>query len=104
MSNHVNTSELKKETILQFLRMHKSFLKSQFGVNKIALFGSFARDEARADSDIDLLIEVETKIFKNRMKLRDFLAQEFGRDIEVGYFDALRSGVMDIIQKDLIYA
>ncbi|MDD4963204.1 MAG: hypothetical protein PHI11_04710 [Gallionella sp.] len=36
---------------LQLLHQHKAHLVAQFGVTRLALFGSTARDVARADSD-----------------------------------------------------
>jgi len=93
-----------KSTIITFLRTHKSLLEERFGVTKIALFGSYARGEARADSDIDLLIEMPHKSFQNRLELRDFLEREFGKKVDVGYFDSVRSFIMHHVEKDLIYA
>lgn len=46
---------LNQHHILSYLREQKDFLETEFGVTKIALFGSFARNEERPDSDIDLL-------------------------------------------------
>lgn len=48
---------LNKEVILQTLANHKKEL-SEFGVEKIGLFGSFVSDENTSDSDIDLLVEI----------------------------------------------
>jgi uncharacterized protein len=39
----------KRETILAIARRH--------GVTSVRIFGSFARNEAREDSDLDLLVE-----------------------------------------------
>jgi len=41
-----------KEIILNFLRENRALLERQFGVQKIGLFGSYARDEAIILSDI----------------------------------------------------
>lgn len=93
-----------KEIIIQFLKGNKSLLEKEFGVIKIALFGSYARGEARPDSDIDLLIEMPHKSFEKRLELRDFLEQRFGKKVDVGYFDSVRSFIMHHVEKDLIYA
>ena len=53
---------LSKEKILGFLRKNKPLFKKKFGVDEIMLFGSYARDEATPESDIDILIDSdETK-------------------------------------------
>ena len=58
-----------KIEILNYLTAHKTEFKEQFGVIRIGLFGSFARDEQNEDSDIDLAIEVE----KDKKSLKNFL-------------------------------
>ncbi len=41
------------------LRGHLPAIRRDFGVRRIALFGSTVRDEAREDSDLDLLVDFE---------------------------------------------
>ncbi len=50
---------IKKDEILSFLKEHKDQLFSEYQLIRIGLFGSFARDEATANSDIDLIVEFE---------------------------------------------
>src|SRR5690242_2259061 len=47
-----------KQDVLERLRANEPRLKS-LGVRRYGLFGSFVRDEARPDSDVDLLVEFE---------------------------------------------
>jgi predicted nucleotidyltransferase len=47
---------LRREEILRALRDSRPLLDA-FGVARLSLFGSFARDEGRQDSDVDLLVE-----------------------------------------------
>ena len=95
---------LTKEDIIQYLRTNKKFLEEQFGVTKIALFGSYARNEAGLNSDIDLLIEVKLQDFKNRLHLKEHLENHFKRKVDVGYFNGIRIFVRRRIEKDLVYA
>lgn len=95
---------LKQQQILLYLREQKDFLESEFGVTKIALFGSFARDEAHFDSDIDLLIECNIHTYSNRYSLKEHLEEVFGRKVDVMYFDGVRSYYRQFIDRDLIYA
>jgi len=53
---------LHRIAILKKLTDNKQLL-SEFGVEQIGLFGSFLRNEATAESDIDLLVEIK-KIVK----------------------------------------
>ena len=47
-----------KDFIISTIKTHKSEL-SQFGIKDIGLFGSYAREEQSAKSDIDILIDFE---------------------------------------------
>jgi len=47
---------MKREETLHLLHNHKAELVKQFGVIRLALFGSTARDTARPGSDVDILI------------------------------------------------
>ncbi|HEX8210622.1 MAG TPA: nucleotidyltransferase family protein [Longimicrobium sp.] len=55
------------------------------GVGRLALFGSFARSEARPESDVDLLVEFapERKSFDAFMLLYDLLEERLGRPVEL---------------------
>ena len=57
----------------------------EFGVRKIGVFGSFARDEATLHSDVDVLVEFEPdqKTFDNFMNLSFFLEDILLRRVEV---------------------
>ena len=49
---------MKRDDVLKLLRTHKATLAQRFGVTGLALFGSFARDQAANDSDVDILVRV----------------------------------------------
>ena len=76
--------ELDKEKILMLLRKNRDHLL-KFGVNKIGLFGSFARGDNKKQSDIDFLVEFESsmKTYNNFIELVFFLERIFNRDIEL---------------------
>lgn len=50
-----------RDQLLAKLRDLKPWLEEQ-GVANLRLFGSFARDEAGPDSDVDLLVDVELRV------------------------------------------
>ncbi len=63
----------------------------RLGVTRLGLFGSFARDEVRPDSDLDVLVEFEAgqKTYDNLFALGALLEARFGRRVEVVTTDAL---------------
>ncbi|NCO42861.1 MAG: nucleotidyltransferase [Armatimonadetes bacterium CG_4_10_14_3_um_filter_66_18] len=48
-----------RDTLVGQLQKLKPDLQREFGVREIGLFGSFARNQQNADSDVDLLVEFE---------------------------------------------
>ncbi len=94
-----------KTDILNFLREHKKELQTNFGIQEIALFGSYARDEQREDNDIDLLIIGKNKKDNyNRVHDKQFLEKHFKKSVDIGYFDRIRSFKKKRIEKEMIYA
>ena len=47
---------MNRDEVLNVLRAHKTTLGQRFDVTELALFGSFARDQAAGDSDVDVLV------------------------------------------------
>jgi len=63
----------------------------RLGVRRLALFGSIVRDEARADSDVDLLVEfhADAKSFDAFLSLCDLLETLLERPVELVTTEAL---------------
>jgi len=61
------------------------------GVQRLALFGSVLRDEARPDSDVDLLVQFSpgAKTFDRFLALSDLLEERLGRRVELVTTEAL---------------
>lgn len=87
------------------LLVSKSAALRQFGVQKIGLFGSFVRDEARSDSDIDLLVEFlhGKKSYDNLFELTFFLKELFGRNVEVVTPESLSKHIGKYILNEVEY-
>ena len=77
-------SVMNKSDVVTRLREHQSGM-AEFGVRTIGIFGSFARDEATVDSDVDVLVEFEPeqKTFDNFMNLSFFLEDILQRRVEL---------------------
>ena len=61
---------LRRDIVLDILHRHKVEFAERYGVTKLGIFGSVARDDAAADSDVDIVFETETpNLFRTtRMK------------------------------------
>ncbi len=93
-----------KAYILDFLKVHKNEIKKNYGVKKIGLFGSYARDEQREDSDIDIAVELEsTNSFRSFFTLLHFLEDGLHKKIDLGIENSIKPIVKERILKEIIY-
>jgi predicted nucleotidyltransferase len=78
-------------------------IASRHGVQRVYLFGSHARGDARSDSDIDLCIEKGN--IRTLLDLSGFyldLQETLGRPIDVVTTDSLEGNFKNAIEKDFI--
>jgi hypothetical protein len=72
--------------VLRVLREHEAELRAQ-GVARLRLFGSMARGDARPDSDVDLIADIDRNVrfsLLDLVGLRNFLRDLGGRQVDVG--------------------
>ncbi len=91
-----------REEILAILRKERSGLRS-FAVRRLSLFGSTARGEMRAGSDVDILVEFEpgarVGLFEF-VRLQRHLSQLLGLAVDLVTPDALRPEMRDSILQE----
>ena len=74
---------LGKDQILSMLRVYYICNKATLGIERIGLFGSFARDEGRDDSDIDIIITLTKPDLLRYSTIARQLETVFGRHIDL---------------------
>lgn len=77
---------IQKEDILDFLREKKTVFFSDYQLLKIGLFGSFARNEANDDSDIDIIVEFEPEtenLSEKKMLIKNLISNRFDRNVDL---------------------
>jgi len=95
---------MNKQAIIASIQAEKNYLQQQFGVEEIALFGSYARGEENEDSDIDILVSTKTPSYSLLMGLYVYLEKKFHKKV-----DLTRKGphvserFLKNISKDIIY-
>lgn len=95
---------MKKDEIIHILKNDKQFLKENYGVVNIALFGSYAKGLENKDSDVDLFIEFSYPDFSSLMGLYSYLETKLNSKIDI-----VRNGphlskrFINHIEKDMIY-
>lgn len=97
---------LTKDYILSIIKQHEAEL-TNFGVVKIGLFGSYAREEQSPRSDIDIFIEFdpEQENFDNYMSVYDMLEDLFiNEKVEIVTQNGLSPYIGPKILKEVVYA
>jgi len=90
--------------IVQKLSGMRRELEQRFTVVRIGIFGSFIRDEAGPESDVDILVELAEPTFDHYMDLKFFLEELFQRPVDLVMVDTLKPRLKPIIDKEVVYA
>ena len=94
---------MNKADILDFLAQNKDVFSEKYGVTKIGVFGSYARDEANEKSDIDIFAEMPPK-FNLLMKLQEELESQLKHKIDLIRFrDKMNPRLKENILRDGLY-
>jgi len=72
-----------KAEILEIFRKEKPELVRRYGLKRLALFGSYAREDQREDSDVDILVEIDPQIGLGFVELADRIEDALGIRTEV---------------------
>ena len=74
-----------------------------FGVRELGIFGSFARNEQKRDSDVDVLVDLKRETFRDYMGLLSFLENLFGRKVDLVMKDSIKPIIRDRILSETLY-
>lgn len=77
-------------------------LKQKYAVSKLGIFGSYARDEARADSDLDVLVAFDDppSLFKF-IELENLISDTLGVKVDLVMEDAIKPAIRERILKEV---
>ena len=92
------------EKILQTITDMRSELETRFSVTRIGVFGSCARGDASAGSDVDILVELAEPTFDHYMDLKFRLEEALDRPVDLVMADAIKPRLRPIIEKEALYA
>ncbi len=94
---------MKREEAIAALRGYMPVIRRDFGVRRIALFGSTVRGDAREDSDLDILVEFESgPTFLSYMGLKVFLEDQMGRKVDLATPDALKPRLRPVVEREAV--
>ena len=95
---------MRKDEVLKLLAEHKPELIRRFGITGLALFGSTVRDEARPDSDIDVLVSFDGPATSKRyFGVQFYLEDLLGSPVDLVTDKALRPQLRPYIEASAIH-
>ncbi|WP_425973794.1 nucleotidyltransferase family protein [Tepidimonas sp. HKU78] len=94
---------MRRETVTRLLAQAKPELQRRFGVTRLTLFGSTARDSARTDSDVDVLVSFDGPATAQRFfGVHFFLEDLLGCAVDLVTDKALRPELKPFIEDEAI--
>lgn len=95
---------MRQKDILATIEKQKSVLANEFGVRSLALFGSFARQTAKRQSDVDILVEFIRPVgLFEFARLKLYLEKKLGREVDLVTPEALRPEMRDAILREAVH-
>jgi hypothetical protein len=94
------------EAVITALRAHERELRAA-GVARLSMFGSTARGEARADSDVDLLAAFDDSrplSLLDVIKIENLIADLLGHSVDLIEEGTLKPGVRQRVAREIIRA
>ena len=91
-----------RQNILKRLRTIKPILQQEFPLRRMALFGSWARDEQTETSDVDILVEVDPSIGLQFVTLAERLEALLDQRVDLVSSRAVKPGLLKQIEAELI--
>lgn len=92
-----------RDETITILRNHSNEIRTRFGVKRLAVFGSTARDAASENSDVDVLVEFQgDPTFDGYWDVKEFLEQLLDHEVDLVTDDAVRPQLRSYIEQDLV--
>jgi len=76
------TKIMKKNDILNYLKEHYQEFHDKYNVQKIGIFGSYARDEATQESDIDIFVQMHPKLL-DMIAIKQLIEEDLHKKVDI---------------------
>jgi predicted nucleotidyltransferase len=93
-----------KQEIIEELSKYKEENSAKYGIETIGIFGSYARDEAQKDSDIDICLKTKVADMFMLVHIKDELSKLFSKSIDIVRIrDKMNPYLKKRINKEALY-
>ncbi len=94
---------MNRDDVIHQLHAVAPILLSEYGITQVSLFGSYAKNEATSESDIDILImNMNRKNGFTIARAQRFLSEYFNKKVDLGLYDSLRPFIKTAIQNEIV--
>ncbi|MFZ5799649.1 MAG: DNA polymerase subunit beta [Desulfobulbus sp.] len=94
---------MNRKEVLQLLTIAKPELERRYGVVRLALFGSVARDEPRPESDVDIVVSFDGPATSQRyFGVQFYLEDALGCPVDLVTDKALRPELRPFIEREAV--
>jgi hypothetical protein len=96
-----------RDQILDFLSQNKKLFRERYHIDKIGLFGSYARGDQNNKSDLDLLVEFEENtqdLYELKIQIKDYFKTHLGLKVDICREKYIKPRFKKAILKEAIYA
>lgn len=100
----VKKVDKKTVSVIDKITVIRREIAEQFTVKRIGVFGSFARGDEKADSDVDILVELGEPTFDHYMDLKFRLEEVLQRPVDLVLADNIKTRLKPIIEQEVVYA
>jgi predicted nucleotidyltransferase len=77
------------------LRKELPHLREKYGVEKVALYGSFVKETHTAKSDVDIIVQLIRPMGLEYVELANHLEELLGRKVDLATFDMMHRSMKD---------
>lgn len=100
----MTTEVLDRSKVLEVLRQIKPSLQEKYGVTRLGVFGSVARDEATENSDVDVVMEMEQPNLFMRVHIKEELEEALDKPVDViRYRERMNTFLKTRIDREAVY-
>ena len=97
------SKQLDKSAVLNYLKEHTKEFQEKYQVEKIGLFGSYAKDTATEDSDIDIFVKMKPSLF-DMVSIKEQIEKDLNKKVDIiREHKNIKPLFLQIIQRDVIY-
>ncbi len=92
---------LTQKEIIGTLRRNFPFLRDNYGVKRMGLFGSFAKGIQREDSDIDILVEFEKPVGFKFIEFAEYIKKLLDKKVDILTPEGIKGIRLEKVAKDI---